>query len=889
MNGNNDLPSDRHQSGRNSQQPNSDNRPVKSLTGGFSKTQKILRIVIILLILLMSYLLYDNYLGHGHTDYTVDNSPQFVGDQYYKNLNQGVASGVGTAGSGEGGEYITFGAGESSKKPRKDGKSGSGKRRPGREKGQNGSSKGNETPGVMDKVWNVFTYPFRKFRDCGRYLANMAKGSPEKAKEAKKPNIRKNDRRKKQKDKFGEGLDGMSESSEPGALRDLVSNPDQQDKTTSNDSELQAGEETSMVIPGDDALDLDNETPAQVEKPRTDRGRGGDKPSRDSDKRNRNRNKEQNNGRQDYGRDSIDQRYGQPDSMSEESMKKMKFSVPKSDIRLPNMKDIRTNPKKYGVKTRIDPAVIDEPSDMGLGEDDKENQEMSDLFGEDKEDQEDQGSLGHSSDDLGLGEIDGLKLLLDPSFLGKVKNMVRDLMGSSKNLKKNRELLKKFKHEMEKNQSLRNKCKSRVEQLRVDLAADKETRRQKEKLMRDLEREKKEIDEKIRREEETYMRGEQKTLNKKIQDLKSGIIELNGVIRNERPYLEEIETKKSQGDGLRLRIEVLKQKIASEQDNNSRHVDNIKSKKVLVAKAQKMLRIDNIKYRGFRESLKVKEDNMKLRDLVKEMSDKTNTISDQLDSIYEDKTISKKEMEKILIELREFDSDISIGDFDDEKDKYDALRGSLEEMQIKAKKIDFVGIENDIKKLNKKIEELLVSRKENKSKIDRYSRQIEEFKNSVERTNAQLNRLIEELARLEAQLQKCEQYVENKTNDMKNVKQQKAANESQQEDLEENLKKIKDEHVNRRRSLEGQKNELVKRIRDLQEQLLRLARRIKDKNKRFQKKLRECRAYQAYAREARNRAKLIKKKFKGFEDTIKKLKRDIKGQMRPIYSFASDK
>lgn len=459
-----------HQSGRNSQQLGSEGKPMESLTGGLASMQKCLKFVIILLILLMSYMLYDNYLGHRHTDYKLDNSPQFAGDQYYRNLSRVESSDFGAGQASDGGEYITFGnpGSQGGKKPKNVGKGN--KTKPRGTKGNYSGSKGSndQQKNLGSKIWCWITYPFKKVRDGANYVADLVRGKPDSSnkktnkKNPKSKSGKGKSRKPKSKDPYADTLEGLSESSEPGTMKDFNSNKDRLDKTPSNDSEVPVGDETSALIGEIENFDLENENP--MENPSQNQ-KTKPKRQRDNQKRNQNQwNEDKNPSAPDYNWDSIDQRYPNNDSRREEPSKNMKFSVPKSDIRLPSMKDIRSNPKKYGVKTRVDPSIINEPLDLGFPDDDKENQEMLDLFGDenDPKNELNNDSLSLSPDDLGLGDVDGLKLLLDPNFLNKVKSMIRDLMGSTNNLKRNKDLLKKFKREIQKNQAFRNKCKDKV-------------------------------------------------------------------------------------------------------------------------------------------------------------------------------------------------------------------------------------------------------------------------------------------------------------------------------------------------------------------------------------------------------------------------------------------
>jgi len=329
---------------------------------------------------------------------------------------------------------------------------------------------------------------------------------------------------------------------------------------------------------------------------------------------------------------------------------------------MPNIEDIRKNPEKYA-QENVD--FLDSDPEQRKREKELEDKELSDLFGGDDED--DPLNFG---DDLDLGSIAGLGLLLDPSFLNKIQAMVHDLNGSVRNMNRNKEMLKKFKREIDAYKKKRDNCRDQYLKEKAELGTRNNAKQQKKQNLADMENEKAKLEDRIKREEEQYMRGDQRDLKKKGRELENDIRGLEAIIKNEKPLLAELDNKGRQENDILDRIKEIKEKIRIQEELKVKYAGQIEAENTFIAENKKNLTISRIKIRGFTKSLAVKEENLKLRNLVDDVRDKSVNITEELNRIYQDKTLSEEELQLILEEMQEF------GDLDLDMSYKSATRSS---------------------------------------------------------------------------------------------------------------------------------------------------------------------------------------------------------------------
>ena len=551
-----------------------------------------------------------------------------------------------------------------------------------------------------------------------------------------------------------------------------------------------------------------------------------------------------------------------------------KYSVPKERMAMPNIEDIRKNPEKYA-QENVD--FLDSDPEQRKREKELEDKELSDLFGGDDED--DPLNFG---DDLDLGSIAGLGLLLDPSFLNKIQAMVHDLNGSVRNMNRNKEMLKKFKREIDAYKKKRDNCRDQYLKEKAELGTRNNAKQQKKQNLADMENEKAKLEDRIKREEEQYMRGDQRDLKKKGRELENDIRGLEAIIKNEKPLLAELDNKGRQENDILDRIKEIKEKIRIQEELKVKYAGQLEAENTFIAENKKNLTISRIKIRGFTKSLAVKEENLKLRNLVDDVRDKSVNITEELNRIYQDKTLSEEELQLILEEMQEFgDLDLDMS-YKSDHEKFAALKDTLEELKKKALTMDFKGIEKEIEKLNQKIKKNQKMERTCKNNIIGSNQKIEKLNGRIEKCESTLASLYAELKKLEGQLQKCRDYIEVKTTELKNAKEMRDQKLGQKKDLEKQLQKIQNEHVRQNNELKKEKAGLIKGINRTREDLRGNRANVHKQNRKVNRLVKDCNVYEKYAQDLKRRAMKLKKKLPAQQKAIQKLKKEVKTQLNRL-------
>ena len=541
---------------------------------------------------------------------------------------------------------------------------------------------------------------------------------------------------------------------------------------------------------------------------------------------------------------------------------------------MPNIEDIRKNPEKYA-QENVD--FLDSDPEQRKREKELEDKELSDLFGGDDED--DPLNFG---DDLDLGSIAGLGLLLDPSFLNKIQAMVHDLNGSVRNMNRNKEMLKKFKREIDAYKKKRDNCRDQYLKEKAELGTRNNAKQQKKQNLADMENEKAKLEDRIKREEEQYMRGDQRDLKKKGRELENDIRGLEAIIKNEKPLLAELDNKGRQENDILDRIKEIKEKIRIQEELKVKYAGQIEAENTFIAENKKNLTISRIKIRGFTKSLAVKEENLKLRNLVDDVRDKSVNITEELNRIYQDKTLSEEELQLILEEMQEFgDLDLDMS-YKSDHEKFAALKDTLEELKKKALTMDFKGIEKEIEKLNQKIKKNQKMERTCKNNIIGSNQKIEKLNGRIEKCESTLASLYAELKKLEGQLQKCRDYIEVKTTELKNAKEMRDQKLGQKKDLEKQLQKIQNEHVRQNNELKKEKAGLIKGINRTREDLRGNRANVHKQNRKVNRLVKDCNVYEKYAQDLKRRAMKLKKKLPAQQKAIQKLKKEVKTQLNRL-------
>ena len=550
-----------------------------------------------------------------------------------------------------------------------------------------------------------------------------------------------------------------------------------------------------------------------------------------------------------------------------------KYSVPKDRVNMPNMEDIRKNPDKYkqdgGDFLEMDP-------EQSKADEEQERKDLEDLFGDDSGD-----DLGEE-DDEGFGRMEGLGLLLDPSFLGNIQGLIQDLNGSNKNFNRNKEMLKKFKKEIDSYKNKRNKCRDQYRKDKKELEDKEENKRNLKKALADMENEKLGLENSIKSEEDAYMKGNQRNLKNQRNQLENQIHDLEEIIQNEKPLLAELDNKKRQENDILSRIREVKERIKAEENLKQSTEEKIKQEKSSISLNQKDLTISKFKIRGFTKSMAVKKENLKLRDLVDDMKDKSQNITNELDKIYQDKQISEEELKMIMDEMRELgDMDLDLN-YKNDHEKFAALKDTLEELKKKALTMDFKGIEMEIQKLNRKIKDNQKISRNCKSNINRSNMNIEDFTKMIGKCENTLKNLYEELKKLESQLLKCRQYIESKTMELKNAKEMREDKLRAKKEISKQLQDLQNKHVKQNNDLRGQKANKLREINDVRDKLQKNKASLYRQNKRLNRLYNDCIVFDKYAQDAKRRALKIKKKFPLYKKAIKKIKKEIRMKLKSL-------
>ena len=937
------FPSEQNISGDNSQIIAHDKKSPAYVAPQLVTAQQCVGVMIILMVLLFSYLLYGRFLRQNQDLYLGAKKKEFIGDLYQDpkrrggsgggRKNRDEVSGVTNAND----EYMTFGddasnvseafggAGDSSGYGDYSGYGGNGggsgrRKKDPKEYGKRGKT-GKPARGWFWWLPELYRYPIRKVKDTGSWIGSWFGLGPR--------NNRDRNKRRRPKDRGDGGrpggngrgsnrprngkgnrnlaeespysgrnrpVDGRSDNSEY-PLTDDGRPPKRDFKNKSDQTDPNMDDIDTIKIPReggkDDIYGNDPETKKEGKGPkgnRPDYDPWDDKdkePKRKRPKYDSWDDKEPKRKRPKY--DSWDDKdpsgkrpqydpwgddAGNMPSSKIPDHSNRKYSVPKERMAMPNIEDIRKNPEKYA-QENVD--FLDSDPEQRKREKELEDKELSDLFGGDDED--DPLNFG---DDLDLGSIAGLGLLLDPSFLNKIQAMVHDLNGSVRNMNRNKEMLKKFKREIDAYKKKRDNCRDQYLKEKAELGTRNNAKQQKKQNLADMENEKAKLEDRIKREEEQYMRGDQRDLKKKGRELENDIRGLEAIIKNEKPLLAELDNKGRQENDILDRIKEIKEKIRIQEELKVKYAGQIEAENTFIAENKKNLTISRIKIRGFTKSLAVKEENLKLRNLVDDVRDKSVNITEELNRIYQDKTLSEEELQLILEEMQEFgDLDLDMS-YKSDHEKFAALKDTLEELKKKALTMDFKGIEKEIEKLNQKIKKNQKMERTCKNNIIGSNQKIEKLNGRIEKCESTLASLYAELKKLEGQLQKCRDYIEVKTTELKNAKEMRDQKLGQKKDLEKQLQKIQNEHVRQNNELKKEKAGLIKGINRTREDLRGNRANVHKQNRKVNRLVKDCNVYEKYAQDLKRRAMKLKKKLPAQQKAIQKLKKEVKTQLNRL-------
>ena len=904
--------SEQNISGNHSHLVNNEKKSPSYVSSNLVRAQNIVKISIILFVLLFSYLLYGKYLRQNFDGYSSTKKTEFIGDLYNHpdqraNARRGAKNRDGLSGTTSmEGDYMNFGEDTSnvSENPLGDGSEYGRERNRAKDSGRTdwGKSGGRKRPGKGSKdkadsrgwFWwipEIVLFPARKVRDSGRWIGNLFKGKSDKdsgkgSRGGRWPSGRDRNYDRRQRDKGQDREDPYSRRDrDSGRARGKgdrrKGDIDNRSPFGGTEHPGEGGSEKSDYPLGkdegkgrkfknkSDESDFNPDLDMKEESDAFDTDLyGGDLQDKGEERPTK--------GRQKY--DNWKQRDQGVPAAKIPDYSGRKHSVPRERMGMPSLDDIRKNPEKYHKSD-----FLDADPEQSKIDDDREDKELDELFGKEGEDGEGEGMEGDGLDgDLDIGDIGGLMQLLDPNFLNNIQGMIYDLNGSIRNLNRNKELLKKYKKEIDTYKMKRNLCRDKYRKEKKEIKEKEDTKKNLKQALIDMESEKGKLEETIKNEEDQYMRGNQRNLKKKRGQLESEILDLEEIIQNEKPLLAELDNKRRQENDILKRIEELKEKIKRQEALKERYNKEIEGEEESINLNKKDLTIAKIKIRGFSKSMAVKEENMKLRDLVDDVKSKSMNIAEELDRIYKDKTLTEEELQMILEEMREFgDLDLDLN-YKSDHEKFKALKDTLEELKKKALTMDFKGIEKDIEKLKAKIKDNQKIERSCKNNITRSNQKIEDLKEKILKTENILKSLYAELKKLEGQLKKCRDYINSKTQELKNAKEMRDEKRKQQRELNKELQKLQNEHVQQNNSLREEKAKVLKDINGMREHLQKNRADLHKQNKRVGRLFDDCHVFEKYAQDLKRRALKIKKKFPAYQKSIKKLKREIKNKLKAL-------
>ena len=590
-----------------------------------------------------------------------------------------------------------------------------------------------------------------------------------------------------------------------------------------------------------------------------------------------------------YSGDDYDGGWGRPKGARKmpkiPEYKNRKHSVPKERVSMPSIEDIRRNPDQY--QKGNDNFLNSDPEQSKLDEE-QEKKELDDLFGDFGDDGADVDGDGDADadGDLGLGDIGGLSLLLDPSFLGEIQAMIQDMNESIKNFNRNKSTLKNYKDKIGHYKKKRSSCKDQYQRQKQQIQDKEAAKDALKKAIGDNENERDRLEKKIRSEEEAYIRGNQKSLKQERGKLENDIGDLEQIIRNEKPLLRELDNKRTQENDILERIKEI-ERLIREQEDKKRHAEGEIEKEVGQIKEQnKNMIFAAMRIKGIQKKLAVNQEQLKLREFLDNLKSNSMNLTEELNRIYQDKTISEEELQMILEEMNEY-GDMGLDlKYKSDHEKFTELKGTLEELEKKALTMDFKGIEEDIKKFNKLLKKNRRVERTSKQAMGEAQARKEGYEVRIAKCERTLEGLRVELEKLKSQLAKCRSYIQTKTVELKNAKEMRDEKKKKQRELNKELQKLKNDQINRNNQLEDQKKDKMKNINQAKEQLAKERKDLRNLQRRVKSTYKDCLDFDKIIRELKKKAARLKNKLPIQKNTIRKLKKDIRLKLKAIAGMA---
>ena len=285
----------------------------------------------------------------------------------------------------------------------------------------------------------------------------------------------------------------------------------------------------------------------------------------------------------------------------------------------------------------------------------------------------------------------------------------------------------------------------------------------------------------LRAEEEGLVGGElQHTREdlKEIQRKRRGLE--NGEDRAKRS--KSIKKKKAEIDVAEGRALLLKNAIGTDEEKVMEGQGRTNALEREVEDLVRMIRKEKINLRGLQKRRQMKSDALRYRAVAEELQKGAGNAYGELETMYKDRKLSKKEMAQIIEEMREFGVDPGLS-LEEDEEKYRELRSYLAELNERAGSLDFSDLERKIEELGDKI-------KDRQKKIQDLQKQYEALRAKLEVANRQIAQTSRRIAANQERLDPLLEKIEALRNNLQDSKDKRHGHDGALEQLQANESRL---------------------------------------------------------------------------------------------------
>lgn len=430
---------------------------------------------------------------------------------------------------------------------------------------------------------------------------------------------------------------------------------------------------------------------------------------------------------------------------------------------------------------------------------------------------------------------EGLRILIDRGYMGKVEGLVRELFELQGDLESRHEDRTHMEERQVEAEDQREKQEGDIGQIEEELEKAVGTLREKEAELNNKESEKKLIEEEIKNVEEGPMAEKLKKYKGKLEDLAKKISEVKREDPDQAKRRRKKQKLETELDNLIRAIEDDEAKLSdlTEEQKARKPDDDWEQEKQVSLDAAKKNRFILAKLRKAQEILMIQ---VKIKPIADDIHADSGKASDKLQKLYQDRQISEPKLNQMMEEVKSIDPSLEhIKELVSDSNFQD-LMGSLENLQETVRNMDFDKLERELSNLNKLIAEL-------EAQEEGFKKDFNRAKAGQKLANQELERLNGKIARLQDDKQVKEDQKDAVLTELEDIDQKLATFDSRlslfvdkEDELDQKKTRLQQKYVKKLNEMQQEKDAKTKELGDAREEVEKAKEKIREQEARISEK-----------------------------------------------------